>query len=76
MPLYEVIVDFTQTRSIRKLIEADDPQAADDHATAELNGAAALCGWEEWGETRERPEIVSTERVARRDAPGSSCSRP
>lgn len=72
MPKYEVIVEFTRSRSIRKVIVADDPQEADDRATGELNGSGALVGWHEWGEARERPEIVSVERVSRQHGWGRS----
>lgn len=66
MPKYEVIVEFTRSRSIRKVVVADDEQSADDIATAEMNGSGPLVGWEDWGEARERPEIVSVERVSGR----------
>ena len=60
MPTYEVVVDFTKTRALRKLIEADDPQQADDKATAEINGPEMI-GWADWGATPESAEIVSIE---------------
>ena len=63
MPQFEVIVEFTRSRSLRKVIVADDEQGADDRATAELNAAGELVGWEDWGNARERPEIVSVEAL-------------
>jgi hypothetical protein len=63
MPHFEVIVEFTRSRSLRKVIVADDCQEADDRATAELNAPGELVGWEDWGAARERPEIVSVEPV-------------
>ena len=72
MPKYEVIVEFTRSRSIRKVIVADGAQGADDRATAELNGPGPLVGWQDWGEARERPEIVSVERVNRLHTPERS----
>jgi hypothetical protein len=44
MPKYEVIVEFTGSRSIRKVIVAHDQQGADDRATSELNGPGPLVG--------------------------------
>jgi hypothetical protein len=61
MPQFEVIVEFTRSRSLRKVLVADDAQGADDRATAELNTAGELVGWEDWGAARERTEIVSVE---------------
>jgi hypothetical protein len=65
MPFFEVIADFTKTRSFRKLIEADDPQEAGDKARADINGCD-LSGWTDWDETPDTPEIVSVEEVSPR----------